>query len=116
MKPTNASPGPTGFSFGPTESEDYEMYAGHPVTWPQFNEGIMLESWNLRNPKLLRERLEAYSDAGVYVFAQAYPYNSANDQFEANRERLLRLYQHVGFIKAAGGYVYRPPKCKSTKP
>lgn len=47
---------------------------------------------------------------GVYIFAQAYPYNSKNEDFEKNTERLIKMYEKLGFRKSIGNYIYRRPR------
>jgi hypothetical protein len=88
--------------------DDYEMFPD--VDESELKRGIYLHEWDLKNLHKFKKLLDIADRKGVYIFAQAYPYNSKNEDFEKNTERLIKMYEKLGFQKSIGNYIYRRPR------
>jgi len=88
--------------------DDYEMFPD--VDESELKRGIYLHKWDLKNLHKIKKLLDIADRKGVYIFAQAYPYNSKNEDFEKNTERLIKMYEKLGFQKSIGNYIYRRPR------
>lgn len=70
---------------------DYEMFPD--INEQELKKGLWIHDWNLKDLQRFKKMLGMADRLGVYVFAQAYPYNSSEKDFNKDTERLLQMYK-----------------------
>lgn len=101
--------------------DDAEMFPDVPEQ--ALKDGIYLIEWDLKDISQFKKLLKIADRKNLYIFGQAYPYNSvenaknagaspkqAKKKFEKDTARLISMYSKFGFVHTINGYIYRPPQ------
>jgi hypothetical protein len=99
---------------------EWEYYPN--ISEDDLKNGIFLHDWDLKDFQQFKKLLKIADRKNLYIFGQAYPYNT-NDrmnernatpeekqaEFEKDQKRLISMYSKFGFVHTSDGYIYRPP-------